>query len=122
MPFAPIFSTRKSGSTIILEVHGKVSDLADSSALNELDHMLEQVQDPTVTNVIVDFGQSPYFGSSLLETLRRIWNDIHPRQGKMVLCNVSPVGREILQIAKFDQLWPVVETCADAEKKLQTTA
>ena len=107
---------------MVLEVHGKVSDLADSAALDELDRMLEQVKEPAVTNVIVDFGQSPYFGSSLLETLRRIWSDIHPRQGKMVLCNVSPVGREILEIAKFDQLWPVVETCAEAEQRLQDQA
>lgn len=122
MPYAPIFSTRRSGTTLILEVHGTVSSLADAAALDELDLLLDQLKENAATNVVVDFGQSPFFGSSLLETLRRIWNDVHPGGGKMVLCNVSPVGREILALAKFDQLWPVVATCADAEKQLHTLA
>lgn len=122
MPYAPIFTTRRSGSTLILEVHGTVSGLADAAALDELDHLLDQLKETAAANVVVDFGQSPYFGSSFLETLRRIWNDVHPGGGKLVLCNVSPVGREILELAKFDQLWPVVATCADAERHLQATA
>ncbi len=117
-----IFTTRVNGSTLILKVHGDVSGLADSAALGQLDRILQQLKTDSITNVVVDFGQSAYFGSSFLETLRRIWNDIHTRDGKMLLCNVSPVGREILEIAKFDQLWPMVATCDDAERQLQTLA
>jgi len=122
MSYAKIFSMRVNGSTLILSVHGTVSGLGDSAALDELDRILLQLKDQSITNVVVDFGQSPYFGSSFLETLRRIWNDIHPRGGHMVLCNVSPVGQEILEIAKFNQLWPVVATCDDAERQLQSLA
>lgn len=113
-----IFTTAVDGPTLVLAVHGTVSSLGDESALNELERVISEVSQGAVRNVLVDFGQSSYFGSVLLETLRRIWNEVHPRGGRMALCNVSPVGKEILQIAKFDQLWPIVETRKDAMKLL----
>lgn len=115
-------SARVDGPTLVLEVHGIVSSLADAAALSQLDQALDQLRSGSVTQVLVDLGQSPYFGSMMLETLRRVWNDVHPRAGRMVLCNVSPVGKEILQIAKFDHLWPIVATRADAEAHLQSQA
>lgn len=113
-----VFTATINGPTLVLAVHGSVSGLGDDAALNELDRVIAEVNQGTVRNVLVDFGQSSYFGSLMLETLRRIWNEVHAHGGRMALCNVSPVGKEILQIAKFDQLWPIVETRTDAEKLL----
>ena len=31
-----------------------------------------------------------------------------------MICNPSPVGREVLEVAKFDQIWPVLETRDEA--------
>lgn len=115
----PIFTTSLDGPTLILEVHGSVSGLGDDAALSEVESVITHLQQGAVQHVVVDFGQSPYFGSALLETLRRIWNEAHERGGKMLLCNVSTVGREILQIAKFDHLWPIVATRIDALKQLK---
>lgn len=111
-------TTATEGSTLILEVHGAVGSLANDDLLDEVDGILSQLKDGTVRDVIVDFGQSPYFGSSMLETLRRVWNEVHDHHGRMVVCNVSTVGKEILQIAKFDQLWPLVATRGDAAQQL----
>src|SRR5262249_31087673 len=119
MATSTIFTSRIDGSTLILEVHGTVSSLVDDAALAEVDKVLDILRSGTVQHVIVDFGQSPYFGSTMLETLRRIWNDVQAKQGRMVLCNVSPVGKEILQIAKFDHLWAVLPTRQDAERELK---
>lgn len=113
-----IFTTTVEGATLILAVRGSVSSLGDDAALDELDSVIAQVHQGAIRHVLVDFGQSTYFGSIMLETLRRIWNEVHPRGGRMALCNVSPVGKEILQIAKFDQLWPIVETRQDADQLL----
>lgn len=113
-----IFTTAVDGPMLVLAVHGSVSSLGNDGALSELDHVIAEVSRGTVRNVLVDLGQSAYFGSLLLETLRRIWNEVHAQGGRMALCNVSPVGKEILQIAKFDHLWPIVETRTDAVKLL----
>lgn len=120
MTSTELFTTQTAGSTLTIEVHGTISSLADDEALRKLDHILEQLQSGGVRNVLIDFRQSPYFGSCMLETLRRIWNDVQPRGGRLVLCNLSPVGREILQLAKFDQLWPVLDTREEAEGLLDS--
>jgi anti-anti-sigma factor len=116
-----VFALHREGRTATIEVQGAVSSLADDAALRELDRILELIRQGNVHDVLVDFQQSPYFGSCLLEALRRIWNELQPRGGRMVLCNLSPVGMEIIQLAKFDQLWPVVATREAAARRLQST-
>lgn len=122
MTLFEIFTTQTDGPTMTIEVHGTVSSLADDSALGELNRIIEQIRAGAVRDVLVDFGQSPYFGSCMLEALRAIWRDVQRRGGQMVLCNVSPVGREILEIAKFDRLWPVVDTRQDGEHQIRATS
>jgi anti-anti-sigma regulatory factor len=119
MTHQDVFAIHTEGPTMTIEVHGPVSSLANDSALRGLDGTLEQIRANAVRDVLVDFGQSPYVGSGMLEALRMIWNDVHSRGGRLVLCNVSPVCQEILHLAKFDQLWPVVATRQDGERQLQ---
>jgi anti-anti-sigma factor len=115
-----LFTLHSDGQTMTIEVHGAVGSLSDGAALRNLDHILQMVRESGVRDVVIDFLQSPYFGSSLLEMLRCVWNELHSRGGHMVLCNLSPVGAEIIQLAKFDHLWPVVATRADAQHRLQS--
>lgn len=99
---------------MLLELCGEISSLADHTILNELDEIRQQRRDIGFTKLIVDLAQAPFFGSSLLELIRVLWTDLSSQSGKLVLCNPSPVGREVLEVAKFDQLWPLVETRAQA--------
>ncbi len=109
-----------SGSpTLIVEILQPVGSLADTSVMEELDRILEQLQESDCHRVIVDFRETSYFGSSLLEALRLIWNKIRTRDGRMVLCRLSPVGKEILQVARFDHLWPITTDRTAAFNSLQ---
>jgi len=99
---------------MLLELCGEISSLADHTILNELDEIRQQRRAIGFTKLIVDLAQAPFFGSSLLELIRVLWTDLSSHSGKLVLCNPSPVGREVLEVAKFDQLWPLVETRAQA--------
>lgn len=114
-----VFTIHTDGPTMTIEVHGQFGSLEDDSVLQVLNNALEQIRTTSVRDVLVDFGDSPYFGSILLEALRVIWNDVHGRGGQLVLCNLSPVCQEILHVSKFDQLWLVVATRQDAENHLQ---
>lgn len=120
MTTTDLFTIQTSGPTMTIEVHGPVSSLASDEALRDLDRILERVQSADVHDVVIDFQQSPYFGSCMLEALRQIWNKVHRRGGRLVLCNLSPVGQEIIHLAKFDQLWPVVATREDAVGQLES--
>jgi anti-anti-sigma factor len=114
MTSRPFFRTNAIGDVMLLELCGEISSLADHTVLNELDEIRQERREVGFTKLIVDLAQAPFFGSSLLELIRVLWKDISGESGKLVLCNPSAVGREVLQVAKFDQLWPLVETRAQA--------
>lgn len=113
------FQTQRSPTALIVEILRPVGSLAESTVMAELDDVLDALAQSQLKNVVIDFRQTAYFGSSLLEALRTIWNRVHEQNGKMVLCQLSPVGLEILQVSKFDHLWPISETRPAAMEALQ---
>ena len=120
MSLSQLFHTDAVGDVMLLELRDGVSSLADRGILNELDEIRQQRRDIGFHKLIVDLAQAPFFGSSLLELIRVLWNDLTAEGGRLVLCNPSPVGREVLEVAKFDQVWPLVETRDEALALLST--
>jgi anti-anti-sigma regulatory factor len=102
----------------VLELLQPVGSLADDAVMEELNQTLGWLSAHQAQHLVVDFGQIPYFGSSLLEALRLISKSISERHGRMVCCQVSTVGREILQLAHFDRLWPIEPDRAAAMARL----
>ena len=98
----------------ILELQASVGSFRNHEAAVELAAVRGELDEQEVRHVIVDFHQVPYFGSSLLEVLLSIWSQEQLRAGTMSLCNVSAVGREILEVTRFDTLWTIYNTRAEA--------
>ena len=98
------------GDVMLLELRDVVSSLPDHTFVSELEIIRQLRREMGCTKVIFDLGQAQFFGSALLEMIRVLWNDISDLGGTLVLCNPSEFGREVLAIAKFDQLWPLVES------------
>ncbi len=111
---AQFFRCQQEGTVQVVQVLRPVGSLAEQDVMQELDQIIEATAGAPTCKIVVDFGQTPYFGSSMLEALRIIWTKIEDREGRMVLCNLSPVGTEIIQIAKFDHLWPIAATREEA--------
>jgi anti-anti-sigma factor len=114
-----VFRVSTVDGVMVVELIGVVSSLADASITRELDTVREKLRTEKFNSVVVDLGQVAYFGSSMLEAIRVLWNELTPRNGRLVLCNASDIGKEILQVAKFDHLWPLVETREDALQLLK---
>ncbi len=74
---------------------------------HELDATFELLHHAEIQHVLVDFSQIDYFSSAVLEALLRVWLRVKLQHGRMGLCCLSPIGREIFQISRFDTLWPV---------------
>ncbi len=109
------------GDVMLLELREGISSLADYSVLNELEQIRAQRGQLGFKKLVVDLARAPFFGSSLLELIRVLWNDLSSQGGRLVLCNPSPVGREVLEVAKFDQIWPLLETRNQALSLLGST-
>lgn len=110
------FKTITVGPVLVVELLGPVSSLADNVVLQELEEVRADLRQGGHKALVVDLAKAVYFGSSLLEAIRILWNDLSASGGRIALCNPSDIGREVLQIAKFDHVWPLVDSRDDAIK------
>ncbi len=116
MPNHKAFQSECIEETLIVMPAGSVSSLAGEEVSSELDGLLDQLHQPGPKNVVIDFAKVAYFGTVMLGALRVIWRRVDDREGKMALCNLSEMGREILRVSGFDLLWPI---CASREEALR---
>lgn len=114
MSLSQLIQTEAYGEVVVLQICGGVSSLADHAVLDELDGIRQFRRETGLKKLIIDLEQAPFFGSSLLEVIRVLWNDISHEGGQIVFCSPSPVGRDVLEVAKFDRIWPVLDSRADA--------
>ncbi len=114
MSVPKIFSAECDEQTLIVALLGNVSSLADQNVKPELDALLEQLQRAELRNVVVDFEKVAYFGTTTLAAMHAIWRRVRDANGKMVLCNLSTMGREILHVSGFHALWPIYASREEA--------
>ena len=113
--FSPrVFSMQPRDDRLLVSVLKNVTSLADEQLAEELELILDYIRQNDVGRVVIDMENVTRFGSSFLESLRRIWSQLHAREGKLVMCNVSPLGEEVLRISRFDELFEVVPSRDEA--------
>lgn len=104
---ARYFETERHGPLLFVSLSQPVSSLTNSGILQELNALLAEVRQSRPAGMVVDLRAATYFGSCLLEVLRHLGEELKQHGGRMTLCEVSPIGREVLHIAHFDKLWPI---------------
>jgi anti-anti-sigma factor len=107
-------ATDRVGDTLIVTPTGDLRELDDEWLLSGTADVLDRLSDPSVKNLVIDFSQTDYFGSSALAFLIRLWKEAHRRGGRMALSNLSPHEVEILGATELSSLWPLCPTRAEA--------
>jgi len=118
MPTAHTFSAESEDSTLIVTPLRSVAGLVEEDVRGELAPILERLGTAELKHAVIDFHELTYFGTSMLEAMFAIWRRIRDDEGKMILCNVSTMGREILRVSRFDTLWPICDTREDALREI----
>jgi anti-sigma B factor antagonist len=113
-----MFATESQNATLVVIPLASISSFAGDHVQPELDRLLALLAQDTVNSVVVDFAHVSYLGSVMLATTQMLWKRGRARQKKLVLCNVSEVGREVLRVSNFDQIWPVYASREEALKAL----
>jgi anti-anti-sigma factor len=113
-----IFAIHVENSTLIVAPTGPISNLAGQDVQPELEQVAALVQQGSCRDVLVDMEKVSFFGSVLLGALNVIWKQTRQREGKLALCSLSSLGREIIHAAKFDTLWDIYPTRDEALKAL----
>ncbi len=114
-----IFRTEQIGTTLVVMPLANISSLAGENVQPELDAILGEIERCRIRNVVADMRRVDYFGSVMLAAMCMMWKRVRDRDGRMFVSHLSDLGKEILQVAKFDLLWPI---CATREEALQIIA
>jgi len=109
-----VFESTSDGSTLIVMPLSSVGSLAGENVNHELNDLVTRLDDSGLKHVVFDFAKVSYFGSSMLGAMHAMWKHVSAADGKMVVCNVSDVEREVLQVSRFDTLWPVYDSREEA--------
>lgn len=89
---------------------------------HEWDTVQQHLGAPEKVHVIVDLGEIPYFGSTVLEWMSQIWKRVRAKGGKLAAIRPSAIGREVLLAARLDRLWGIFESRDEAEQWLESDA
>jgi len=114
----PVFETELVGDALVLVPQHDLGTLDALKLRPEVESLLAAIQEAKAAGVVVDLKRVAWFGTSMLEVIHVLWRRLHPRGGKVALCNVSPVGREVLRISQFDTLWTICATREDALREV----
>jgi anti-anti-sigma factor len=113
-----LFTAVAEGSTLIVAPTGPISNVAGHEIQPEVDRLVALLQNDQLRNVVVDMEHLPVFGTVVLGAVNSLWKQIRPRQGRLVFCNLSEVGREVVRVARLDTLWPAYPSRQQALQSL----
>ena len=80
-------------------------------------HRCAQTADPP--NLLLDFSNTKYFGCGFLSVMLRCYERVKQRDGRFILCGLSPNPREVLHATQLDRLWEIYTTHDEAERAIR---
>lgn len=109
--------TRVDGVTIV-EVDQEYDSL-DERKLSELGAQLlaavDQAEPPVL---LLDLTRTTFIGSSFLGVAIRAWKRLRDRSGRLALCHVNELCREVLQASRLDTIWELFPSREEALREL----
>jgi anti-sigma B factor antagonist len=108
------FNIERRRTALIITPRGDISTLQEHDVLDELRRALDAVADDPPASIIVDLDNAPYFGSSMLGALIKLWRNVAAGPGRMILCNISEAELDILRVTRLDAVWEICPTRDDA--------
>jgi anti-anti-sigma factor len=95
----------RAGDSLVVAPLFTFASFTEADLAAEWRAVQEQLDLPEVRNVVVDLGEIPYFGSTVLEWMVQMWKRAKAKGGTLATCNCSQIGKEVLHAARFDTLW-----------------
>ena len=106
----------KSGEAVIFKLNGRL----DSNTSSEFGQKIRQAIETGSRYLIFDFADLEYLSSAGLREFLNTAKALKKMDGRLVLCTMPDYIREIIEVAGFDSILPIVATVDDALKKIRT--
>jgi anti-sigma B factor antagonist len=104
------FTTERAGEILFVLPGRPLGTLAGLDMADEQSTLVEEISQPGVRAVIFDVAKLDTLGSLMIGTLCLAWQRAHKRGTRMILYNLTEVGRQVLQQRKLATLWPIYAT------------
>jgi anti-anti-sigma factor len=111
---AGMLPERRLGSTAILTPPSDLRELEFEQIETAAEGVLREVAEGGVRNVVIDFRETDFYGSTALAFFVKLWKRVRSMGGRMAFCNVSPHEREILEITRLNTMWPLCDSLEEA--------
>lgn len=109
-----LFDLQSEGQILVMVLLEDVSSLNEERLHSELGRVIAQFEASQLKHVVLDLERAGYFGSLMLWAMNSLWQRARARGGAMAICNVSPLGREVLEISHLNRLWPICHSREEA--------
>jgi len=109
----------RAGDSLVVAPLFTFASFTEADMADEWRAVQDELDAPGIKNVVVDLGEIPYFGSTVLEWMVQMWKRAKAKGGTLATCNCSQVGKEVLHAARFDTLWQIFDSRDQAIEALQ---
>ena len=115
---APRLRVRTIERAAILRFEG-AEILFEESAVRAVSEQLNRLVEEGHIRLLVNFGGVRYLSSDVLGILATVHKKIDPARGRIQLCGLDPLLRDMLRITHLDR---VLEVCTDEAEALELLA
>jgi anti-anti-sigma factor len=113
------FEVERDGPTLLVTPRRNLQELDYAEIETGARDILELLENGTIKNLVLDFHNTDYYGSTALAFFVKLWKRVRELGGRMAFCGVSNHEREILKMTQLDGLWPVCSSREEALKAVQ---
>ncbi len=116
------FATEVLDQILFVRPSPKVASLTGADLAKDRAAFIQEIRTANVRGVVFDLSALEAFGSLLLGTLCLTWKQAHEQGARMALCNLSAIGRQVLERSKLSSLWPIYTSSDEAIATLRSPA
>jgi anti-sigma B factor antagonist len=106
--------SEQQGNVVIITPLFTFATFTEPHVASEWAAVQDQIDSPTTQHAIVDLGEIPYFGSTVLEWMAQIWKTMKAKGGTMAAARPSAIGREVLSAARLERVWGIFDSREEA--------
>ena len=120
--FRDLFLVEHKKNVLILTPKGDSAGFHDRDVEEQAKKLLEQIADPKVKHILVDFAQANYFGSLIIGLVIRLESTISEKGGQLALAAVSEQMEHTLSAMNLSDKLPSYASRKLALKALKKAA
>ena len=105
-----IIRSEQQGNVLVITPLFTQANFTEPHSAIQWQEVEQQLDAPGTEQVIVDLGEIPYFGSTVLEWITQLWKRVKVKGGRLAVVRPSKIGREVLNVARLERLWGIFDT------------